>query len=80
MSEVMLRAERITKCYEGESVVEDISIHLDKGELVCLLGVSGSGKTTLFHVLSGLNAPEGGKVYLRDEDITGKPGHISYML
>jgi len=80
MSEVMLRAERITKCYEGDPVVQEVSIHLDKGELVCLLGVSGSGKTTLFHVLSGLNAPEEGRVYLRDEDITGKPGHISYML
>ena len=80
MSEVMLRAERVTKCYEGDPVVEDISIHLDKGELVCLLGVSGSGKTTLFHVLSGLNPPDGGRVYLRDEDISGKPGHISYML
>ena len=80
MSEVLLRAERITKCYEGESVVEDISIHLDKGELVSLLGVSGSGKTTLFHVLSGLNKPDGGKVFLRGEDISGCPGHISYML
>ncbi|MGI6029551.1 MAG: ABC transporter ATP-binding protein [Candidatus Heteroscillospira sp.] len=80
MSEAVLRAEHITKCYDGVPVVEDVSIHLDKGELVCLLGVSGSGKTTLFHVLSGLNAPEEGRVLLGDEDITGRPGSVSYML
>ena len=80
MNDYILKAEGITKCYEGESVVEDISIHLGRGELVCLLGVSGSGKTTLFHVLSGLNPPERGRVLLRGQDITGKPGHISYML
>jgi ABC-type nitrate/sulfonate/bicarbonate transport system ATPase subunit len=80
MSEAVLRAEHITRCYDGAPVVEDVSIHLGARELVCLLGVSGSGKTTLFHVLSGLNAPEAGRVFLGDEDITGRPGRISYML
>lgn len=80
MTGSILRAEHITKCYDGVPIVKDVSIRLDTRELVCLLGVSGSGKTTLFHVISGLNAPEEGKVYLRGEDITGKPGHISYML
>ena len=45
-----------------------------------LLGVSGSGKTTLFHVLSGLTEPQEGRILLSGEDITGKPGKISYML
>ncbi|MGE4353129.1 MAG: ABC transporter ATP-binding protein [Oscillospiraceae bacterium] len=79
MSEI-LRAEHITKCYDGEPVVQDVSLTLGHDELVCLLGISGSGKTTLFHVLSGLSAPEAGKVYLRGEDITASPGRISYML
>ena len=48
--------------------------------LVCLLGASGGGKTTLFNVIAGLNTPDKGTVVLDGEDITGQPGHISYML
>lgn len=77
---VHLKAENITKKYEGEDVISSICLELHQGEIVSLLGVSGGGKTTLFNVLSGLSTPEEGKVYLSDEDITGKPGKISYML
>ena len=76
----LLRAEHISKSYGEKHVLQDISIHLDQGELVSLLGVSGSGKTTLFHILSGLVTPDNGKVYLRDNDVTSTPGSISYML
>ncbi len=76
----VLRAEGITKQYDGTTVIEDVSLSLREGELVCLLGVSGVGKTTLFHTLSGLETPEKGHVYLNDEEITGKPGKVSYML
>lgn len=76
----LLKAEHITKKYNGRTIIEDINIALEQGELVSLLGVSGAGKTTLFHVLSGLVAPEEGKVILEGEDITGKPGSISYMM
>ena len=75
-----LKAENITVLYDGESVIEDISIHLDEGEIVSLLGVSGSGKTTLFNVLSGLSLPDNGRVLLDGEDVTGKTGKMSYML
>lgn len=75
-----LRAEQISKCYNGRCIIQDISLQLAPGELVCLLGVSGAGKTTLFHTLSGLERPEQGRVFLGEEDITGKPGKISYML
>ena len=61
-------------------MLEDISISLNRGELVSLLGVSGAGKTTLFNVISGLYVPEAGRVTLGGEDVTGKPGRISYML
>ncbi len=61
-------------------MLEDISISLQKGELVSLLGVSGAGKTTLFNVISGLYRPETGQVLLNGEDVTGRPGRISYML
>ena len=76
----LLRAEHITKQYGDKTIIRDISAHLDSGELVSLLGLSGAGKTTLFHVLSGLVTPEEGRVFLEEEDISGKPGRISYML
>ena len=79
-SKSLLRAEHISKAYGEKQVLKDISIHLEQGELVSLLGVSGSGKTTLFHILSGLVTPDEGKVYLRDQDVTSTPGSISYML
>lgn len=55
-------------------------MELHDHELVSLLGSSGGGKTTLFHVISGLNQPQKGRVLLDGEDITGQPGHVSYML
>ena len=76
----VLQAEHITNRYDGRTIIQDISLHLNQGELVCLLGVSGAGKTTLFHSLSGLERPEEGRVILSGEDITGAPGKISYML
>ena len=75
-----LKAENITVSFDGKEIIKDISLHLEKGEIVSLIGISGSGKTTLFNVLSGLNSPDRGSVYLENEEITGKPGKISYML
>lgn len=76
----LLRAENITKKYGEKTIIENVNLELNRGEIVSLLGVSGAGKTTLFHVLSGLIEPEEGSVCLEDENITNKPGKISYML
>lgn len=75
----LLRTENITKKYGDHTVIKDINLELNHGELVSLLGVSGSGKTTLFHILAGLSSPDEGRVLLNDEDITSKSGKISYM-
>ena len=84
MEKEILRAEHITKSYGEKQVLNDINFSLKEGELVCLLGISGVGKTTLFNVLSGLTAPDEGKVLLASEngftDITEKNGMLSYML
>ena len=58
----ILRAENIKKTYDDKDVLADISITLNEGELVSILGVSGVGKTTLFNVLSGIIAPDEGTV------------------
>ncbi len=77
---LLLQAEGISKAYGGQAVLEDVSLSLEQGELVCLLGVSGVGKTTLFNILSGLEPPDRGRVLLKGRDVTGAPGQIRYML
>ena len=75
-----LEVKNISKSFGDNNVLKDISIELNQGELVCLLGISGSGKTTLFNIISGLVSPDDGQVLLDGEDITNRSGHISYML
>lgn len=80
MSEIELSTKALSKSYDGRLIIDDINIKLNKNEVVSIIGVSGSGKTTLFNLLSGLEMPDAGHVFLKGEDITGKPGKISYML
>jgi len=75
-----LEVRGVSKRFADKQVLEDISITLKEGELVCLLGVSGAGKSTLFNIISGLSLPDSGKILLDGEDVTGKTGRISYML
>jgi len=75
----MLRARQITKYYQDKKVIEDINIEVERSELVSLLGASGVGKTTLFQILSGLEKPDEGQVFLNDTDITEQSGKMSYM-
>lgn len=76
----LLKAENISVEFDNNQILDNVSITLNSGELVSILGTSGSGKSTLFNVLSGLLAPKSGSVYLKDENITGKTGYMSYML
>ena len=76
----VLKAEKINKSFDDNVVLRDASITLNEGEIVGLLGVSGSGKSTLLNILSGICTPDSGRVLLKGEDVTSKPGKISYML
>ncbi|NLK64384.1 MAG: ABC transporter ATP-binding protein [Tissierellia bacterium] len=75
-----LTTDKITVSYEGDKTIENISIKLNRGEIVSILGVSGVGKTTLFNVISGLIRPDSGRVFLDGRDITNTTGNTSYML
>ncbi len=75
-----LEVKNVSKSFDVNPVLKDVSIELNKGELVCLLGVSGGGKTTLFNIISGLLTPDNGYVLLDGKNITNQPGYISYML
>jgi ABC-type nitrate/sulfonate/bicarbonate transport system ATPase subunit len=72
--------EEVSKLYQGEAVIEKISIGVPGGGIVSLLGPSGVGKTTLFNVLAGVDSPDGGRIVLAGEDITGVSGKVSYMM
>lgn len=76
----VLEVKNVSKSYEDGVIIQDISLELREGEIVSLLGASGGGKTTLFNVIAGLSQPDTGEIYLEGENITGKPGKISYML
>ena len=76
----ILEVRNVTKSFEEEQVIENISMELHEGEIVSLLGASGGGKSTLFHVISGLHMPDEGSVWIDGEEVTGKPGCVSYML
>lgn len=76
----VLKAEKINKSFDDNVVLKDACITLNEGEIVGLLGVSGSGKSTLLNILSGIISPDSGRVLLKGEDVTSKPGKISYML
>lgn len=76
----VLKVENVSKSFDQEEIIRRISLELKEGEIVSLLGVSGGGKTTLFNIISGLSLPDEGAVYLEGENITGKPGNVSYML
>lgn len=75
-----LKVSHISKAFDDQEILKDVSLELGDNELVSLLGVSGGGKTTLFNVISGLLKPEEGQVLLDGKDITGQPGNVSYML
>ena len=66
---VLLKAEHITKKYSGRTIIKDINIELNQGELVSLLGVSGSGKTTLMNIIGCLDRPTKGEFLLEGESI-----------
>ena len=59
-----LEVKHVSKSFDGKKILDDISIELNRGELVSLLGVSGGGKTTLFNIISGLLMPASGRVVI----------------
>lgn len=73
MSEVVMRAVNLFKTYKLGSqevrAVDGISLSVEKGELVSIIGTSGSGKSTLLHLLGGLDKPTSGEVYLEETRI-----------
>lgn len=71
----MLDATGLAKIYRGRRVVDDVSVSVDRGEVVGLLGPNGAGKTTCFYLIVGLIRPDAGRIRLDDRDVTREPMH-----
>jgi lipopolysaccharide export system ATP-binding protein len=68
-----LLAKRLVKIYNKRKVVNQIDLAISPGEVVGLLGPNGAGKTTTFYMIVGLIKPDGGEIFLDDEDISKEP-------
>ncbi|HNQ11949.1 MAG TPA: LPS export ABC transporter ATP-binding protein [Bacteroidia bacterium] len=68
-----LRSELLVKKYKKRTVVDQVSIEVNRGEIVGLLGPNGAGKTTSFYMIVGLVRPDDGKIFLDQTDITALP-------
>jgi len=75
-----LRSVKLVKNYGRRRVVDDVSIQVNKGEVVGLLGANGAGKTTTFYMIVGLERPDSGSVVLGERDLTKLPMYLRARL
>lgn len=79
-SREILHVEHVVQRFGGLTALNDINITVNEGEIIAIIGPNGAGKTTLFNIISGINAPAEGKVYLCGQDITNlKPHQIAKL-
>jgi lipopolysaccharide export system ATP-binding protein len=69
----MLSAQHLVKAFAGRRVIEEVTLQLERGEVVGLLGPNGAGKTTTFQMLTGMIRPDAGAIILDGHDVTAMP-------
>lgn len=75
MTTPVLEVQGISRSFGGLRAVDDLSFHIDAGEIVGLLGPNGSGKTTALHLISGALRPDRGSVRFQAREMAGAPPH-----
>ncbi|MBI5652523.1 MAG: ABC transporter ATP-binding protein [Chloroflexi bacterium] len=71
----ILEVREVEKHFDHEPLLQNISLAINAGEIVCLLGSSGSGKTTLLRIIAGLETPEHGAIFFEGRDLRATPVH-----
>src|SRR4051794_10936144 len=71
MSNTMLRVISLNKAFGGLRATRDVSLEVVRGEFRAIIGPNGAGKSTLFNLISGFVTPDGGSIFLDDNDVTG---------
>jgi branched-chain amino acid transport system ATP-binding protein len=71
----MLTLENVNVYYGGIHALRDVSLHVDAGEVVTLIGANGAGKSTTLRAITGLLTPRSGRIRFDGTDITGQPAH-----
>jgi ABC-type branched-subunit amino acid transport system ATPase component len=71
----LLSIEEILKEYDGVRALDRVSLKVEKGRIKGLIGPNGAGKSTLFHLISGVEKPDSGKIYFREKNITSMESH-----
>lgn len=77
MAEVIIKINNLKKAFDDNVVLKDVSLEVDKGEVVCVLGPSGSGKSTMLRCINMLERPNGGEIWLEDTLVNSKETNIN---
>ena len=72
----MIRIEQLTKQYDATTVVDHVSMEIDRGSITVIVGTSGSGKSTLLRMINRLVEPTSGHVYIEGRDTANEPAHL----
>ncbi len=76
IADSIVRIEGLTKRFGAITAVDGVDLEIRRGELFALLGGSGCGKTTLLRILAGFEVPDGGRIVIDGQDMTGVPPHL----
>jgi branched-chain amino acid transport system ATP-binding protein len=75
VTEAMLRIVGLNKAFGGLRATRDVSLKVTRGEFRAIIGPNGAGKSTLFNLISGFAMPDSGRIFLGNDDVTGKKPH-----
>lgn len=73
---MILEIENLDLYYGDAQALDRVSLEVEKGELVAIIGANGAGKSSLIRTIAGIERPRGGKIRFKGEDITGKPSYV----